>query len=94
MRVQINNKLQETFWIQWIQQNFDINEDVILERTVWNKIYLFKNIILKLNKLWDNYKILDGLWEVLDEKQKLFMKNNLVNSLVQELEFQINFNES
>jgi hypothetical protein len=44
--------------------------------------------------LWDNYKILDGLWEVLDEKQKLFMKNNLVNSLVQELEFQINFNDS
>ncbi len=87
-----NRDIYDVFF--FIQQNFDINEDVILERTGWNKIDLFKNIILKLNKLWDNYKILDGLWEVLDEKQKLFMKNNLVNSLVQELEFQINFNDS
>jgi predicted nucleotidyltransferase component of viral defense system len=44
-----NRDIYDVFF--FIQQNFDINEDVILERTGLSKIDLFKNIILKLNKL-------------------------------------------
>ena len=70
---------------------FDINEKIIFERTWWSKKELFLNIKEKLEKLPKNYKILDGLGEVLDEKQKFFVKNKLVTELIWIIEMKINF---
>lgn len=70
---------------------FPINEKVIIERTWSNKKELFLKIKEKLEKIPKNYKILDWLWEVLDEKQKSFVKNNLVSDLIWIIELKINF---
>lgn len=75
----------------FLKNDFNINESVINERTRKNKTELFQTIICKLEKLWTNYKILDWLWEVLDDKQKTFVKNNLISKLIEELKFQVEF---
>jgi predicted nucleotidyltransferase component of viral defense system len=75
----------------FFQNLFDINEEIILERTWKNKKELFISIKEKLNELPDNYKILDWLWELLTEKQKSFVKNKLVKELIWLLEMKINF---
>lgn len=71
---------------------FDINEKVAYERTHNDLKKILIDIKLKLEKLPKNYKILDGLWEVLTEKQKYFVKNNLMKDLISILDFKINFN--
>lgn len=80
----------------FIKNNFDINEEVILERTGKTKKELFIEIVKKLKNISKNtiwwYKILDWLWEVLkDEKHKSFVKNKLVIELIWLLEFKLNY---
>ncbi len=76
----------------FFKNNFDINDDIIIERTWKTKNELFEQIILKLKWLSTNYKILDWLWEVLkDEKHKSFVKTKLIKELISLLEFKINF---
>lgn len=75
----------------FFQNLFNINEDIIFERTWKTKKELFISIKEKLNKLPDNYKILDWLWELLTEKQKTFVKTKLVKELIWILEMKINF---
>lgn len=70
---------------------FDINEEVIFERTWKSKKELFIQIKQKLEKIPNNYKILDWLGEVLDEKQKSFVKNKLILELLWIIEMKINF---
>ena len=53
---------------------FDVNEKLVFERTSMTLKDLYKKIIDKLDKLGKNYKILDWLWEVLDEKKKIICK--------------------
>ncbi len=82
----------------FFKNNFEINEEVIKERTSqeeWKKNnnskldFLSKNEYFKYlqyfieNEIPKNHKILDGLWEVLqDEKHKSFVKNKLLNELL------------
>ena len=73
------------------QNMFDINEKVIIERTWKSSKELFKQIKIKLESLPKNYKILDWLGEVLNEKQKIFVKNNLLKELIWIIELKINF---
>jgi len=54
----------------FFQQWFDINTHCIVERTGWSLHDLYQQIIIKLQKLPAEYKILDGLWEVLNPIQK------------------------
>jgi len=76
----------------FFKNNFNINEDIIIERTNKTKNELLWNIIKKLEKLWKNYKILDWLWEVLkDEKHKNFVKTKLIKDLISILQFKIDF---
>ena len=76
----------------FFKNNFDINDEVILEGTWWRRKELFSKIIIKLEKLGENYKILDWLWEVLkDEKHKSFVKNKLIKELIWTIQFMIDF---
>lgn len=75
----------------FFKNNWNINEQIILERTGKTKQELFKQIMAKLKNLWSNYKILDWLWEVLDAKQKAFVKEKLVCELIGRLEFEMHF---
>ena len=70
---------------------FSINEKIIIERTWKTNKELLIQIKEKLEKLPKNYKIQDWLWEVLDEKQKAFVKNKLVSELLGIIEMKINF---
>lgn len=73
------------------QKIFDINEDLIFERTWKSSKELFLEIKIKLQKLPTNYKILDELWEVLTNKQKSFVKNKIIKELIWILDMKINF---
>lgn len=76
----------------FFKNNFDINEELIIERTGNNKKMLFTTILKKISTLPDNYKILDWLWDVLDDnKHKNFIKVELINKLIWLLEFNIKF---
>ena len=75
----------------FMKNNWEINDSIILERTWKTKKELFQNIHDKLSSLWENYKILDGLWEVLDVKQKAYVKEKLIKDLIWKLEFEIKF---
>ena len=70
---------------------FDVNEDVVLERTwKWLKDLLIQ-LVKGLKKLPKNYKILDWLWELLDKKQKVFVKTKLINELIWIIQMKIDF---
>ncbi len=73
----------------FMKNNWEINEKIILERTWKTKNELFKDI---LNKFWNlprNYKILDWLWEVLNAKQKAFVKEKMIKELIWKIEFEM-----
>jgi len=75
----------------FIKNNWEINEKIILERTWKSKNELLKEVIKKLTNLPKNYKILDWLWEVLNPKQKAFVKGKLLTELMQKIEFELKF---
>jgi len=85
----INRDIYDVYF--FFQNMFDVNEDIILERT-WDN---FKSLLIliekKLSSLPKNYKILDWLWEVLTEKQKIFVKEKLLQDLIWILQMKINF---
>ncbi len=83
---------RDIYDIYFFMQNlWDINTTLIKERTSKNEEEIFKIILDKLNNLWSNYKILDWLWEVLNIKQKTFVKEKLLNELKWMIQFKINF---
>ena len=72
---------------------FDIDESIIYERTGKGLKALLQKILKKLEWLPKNYKILDWLWELLNDKQKLFVKNKLVSELIGIIKMKIDFYE-
>lgn len=75
----------------FFQKLFDINIDLVSERTWSDLKSLYRQIIDKLHRLPTNYKILDGLWELLDARQKHRTKTHLVSSLLSLLHMKIKF---
>lgn len=75
----------------FFKNGFDINEAVIFERTGKDLKEYFSDILQFLKKLPKNYKILEWLGEVLDEKQKSFVKNKLLSELINLLEMRSKF---
>ncbi len=66
---------------------FPIDGAIIEERT-WQSVNEFLEVVEnKLQKLGKNYNILDGLGEVLTEKQKYFVKEKLIWELLWTLSF-------
>ena len=75
----------------FVDNNFNINyEELALLKPDLVVVWDYQNdAIEKLDKLPKNYKILDWLWELLDEKQKDFVKNKLISELKNILQFKI-----
>ncbi|MBD3300527.1 MAG: hypothetical protein GF347_04195 [Candidatus Moranbacteria bacterium] len=67
------------------EQGFNISEEIIKQRTGKNLKEYFKELIDFIEKKINPALILDGLGEVLDEKQKVDTKKNLINKLLFEL---------
>ena len=65
-----------------LSHSMKINEKFIIEKT-WKSLSEYASeCIVFLQNLPKNHSILEGLWEVLDEKQKIFVKNNLVQETI------------
>ncbi len=75
----------------FFNNSFPINEHIIQERTWVDLSSLLKIIKDKLEKLPENYKILDGLWEVLDEEQKKLVKNSLISNLIGIIQMKLDY---
>ncbi len=75
-------------WFMFEQQ-WEPNEEIIKIRTGQSKTEYFKNLIEYINKNANEKNILDGLGEVLDEKQKHWVKNNLIEELIFQLNIRI-----
>lgn len=72
------------------KNNFPINEKIITERT-WKtyKEYL-EFLIVFLSKV-NKKTLLNWLWEVLNPKQKAFVKDKLLSELIWKIEFELKF---
>jgi predicted nucleotidyltransferase component of viral defense system len=75
----------------FFQHLFDSNEELIRERTWSDSLSLYTLILHKITQLPAHYKILHGLWEVLDSKQKARVKKNLLQELKSILLMKIQF---
>lgn len=54
-----------------------------IENITWKSFENYiKEMIIFLQNLWDKYNILDWLWTTLDEKQKKYVKENLLNETI------------
>lgn len=84
-----NRDIYDTYFM--LKNSFELNSNLIMERTWKTEIGYIMFLIDFLKKLWQNYNILDWLWEVLDEKQKAFVKTKLLPELIWLLEFKRDF---
>jgi len=75
----------------FFQQLFSINEMVVKERTGKSVKEILSAVGEQLKTLPNTYKILDGLGEVLTEKQKMRVKKHLITELIGMLEMITNF---
>ena len=75
----------------FLKNAYEINENVVLERTGKNLKEVLIEVKEKLQKLPKNYNILDWLWEIFTAKQKDFVKKNLVWDLIWLVDFKIKF---
>lgn len=61
-----------------LKNNLDVSKSYI-EKITWKSFHNYiKEIIAFLEKFWNKHNILDWLWSTLDEKQKNFVKQNLI----------------
>lgn len=65
-----------------LKNNLSVNKKYIEEKTWISFQEYVKNMITFLEKLWDKHNTLDWLWTTLTEKQKSFVKNNLLNETI------------
>ena len=77
----------------FFQQWFDINTHIITERIGGSIEDLYVQILTKLQNLPPHYKILDGLWEVLNISQKKRVKEKLVSELISLISMKLQFLE-
>jgi predicted nucleotidyltransferase component of viral defense system len=75
----------------FFQHLFDVNEELVVERTGKPLKEVLLLIKQQLEILPKSYKILDGLGEVLDEKQKTWVKEHLLADLIGILEMKTAF---
>ncbi len=80
-RKNIANRDIYDIWF-FLKNNWALNENLIKERTGKNVDEYLNYVIDFLKKLPKNYKILDWLWMVLDDKQKIFVKNKLLEETI------------
>lgn len=88
-KIMVNRDLYDIWF--FYKNNFPINEKIIIERT-WKtyKEYLFflLDFLSKVNKK----NLLNWLGEVLNPKQKAFVKDKLLTELIWKIEFELKFN--
>lgn len=75
------------FFRKWV----DFDQELLKQLTLKDYREYFSEILVFLDNLPKGHRILEGLGEVLDEKQKNFVKNDLIKELRGFLEMRIKF---
>lgn len=68
-----------------LKKNFEVDENIVKLRTKKTPKEYFKHLADFIEKNADPHHILQGMGELLDDKQKVWVKNNLKKELVMEL---------
>lgn len=76
----LNRDLYDSYY--FLKQWFALNSALIYERTGLVMQSFWEKLEKRIDALWLNHSVLDGLGEVLDDKQKLFVKNELLTELL------------
>ncbi len=87
-RKKLQNRDLFDSWFMFEKQ-WEPNEEIIKLRTGKSKTEYFENLIEYINKEVNKKNVLEGLGEVLDEKQKNWVKNNLIEELIFQLNIRI-----
>lgn len=82
-----NRDLYDIFF--FFKNIFPINEAIIVERTGKNLKEYLEYLLEFIEKNVNKKNLLDGLWEVLNNKQKAFVKEKLLDELLWVLQFQV-----
>ncbi len=79
-RKQLANR--DLFDIHWmLYQKWDVNENIIETSTGYNLVTYLEKVLTFIDKKVSSRSLLDGLGELLDEKQKYWVKNKMVDDL-------------
>lgn len=84
-REKLQNRDLYDSWFMFEKKGWEPNEEIIRIRTGKSSKEYFKELVSFIKKNTKNRKILDGLGEVLDEKQKIWVKEHLVEELLFQL---------
>lgn len=87
-RKKLQNRDLFDSWFMFEKQ-WEPNEEIIKLRTGKSKTEYFRNLIEYINKEVNKKNVLDGLGEVLDEKQKKWVKEHLIEDLIFQLNIRI-----
>lgn len=77
----------------FLYNNFPINTSLITERTGKSMHSFWSLLLITLQDIPASYKFLDGLWELVDEQQKQFIKSNLRTDLINLVQFRKDFGD-
>jgi len=67
----------------FLENNFPLNEKIIIERTWKNKREILNELVELLPEHYQMNNILAELWEVLTDPQKIWMKNRAVDETIE-----------
>lgn len=73
----------------FLKLNFSINDNLIKERTGKNTQDYLNYLIKFINKTYTIRNILQGLGETIDNKQKIWVKNHLIDEILNEIKKRI-----
>jgi len=88
-KIMVNRDLYDIWF--FYKNNFPINEKLITERT-WKTYKEYLEFVLEFLSKINKKTLLNGLWEVLNPKQKAFVKDRLIIELIWKIEFELKFN--
>lgn len=87
-RKKVQNRDLYDAWFMFDKQ-WEPNDEIIELRTGRSKIEYYKDLIKFIDTKVDKKKVLDGLGEVVEEKQKVWIKSHLIEDLLFQLKIRV-----
>lgn len=88
-KIMVNRDLYDIWF--FYKNNFPINEKLIFERT-WKNYKEYLEYLLEFISKINKKTLLNWLGEILNPKQKAFVKEKMINELIWKIEFEFKFN--
>lgn len=85
----VNRDIYDVYF--FFKNNWPMNEILVFERTQKTYKEYLEFLLVFLQKIPTNHRILDWLWDVLSDKEKAFVKEKLLKELIGIIEFNLKF---